>query len=187
MSEHPGCPRLSCRNGVLIAWVRLMLKTHRSRALLTNLLARSDFRFKTPTYFIQNPKGGGGIPSRGLSSIPASSTSRRTAAATRHKTARSSYSVSLDTLRLEGLFQGLNMANRKSWLCLPLRFRRTRFFAQSTPYPTVTDHDPASGSRDWLMSGGHTRVRLQSLTQITPSNVGRLSLAWSSIRSGRGP
>src|SRR5712692_5655166 len=74
------------------------------------------------------------------------------------------------------------MSNRKSWLCLPVAlFVAQGLFAQSTPYPTVTDQrlqHPEAG--DWLMyRRTYDGSGFSPLTQITPSNVGRLSLAWS--------
>ena len=68
------------------------------------------------------------------------------------------------------------------WLCLPAaRVAAQRVQVGSTPYPTVTDErlqHPEAG--DWLMyRRTYDGSGFSPLTQITASNIGKLSLAWS--------
>src|SRR5947208_10101926 len=68
------------------------------------------------------------------------------------------------------------------WLCLPApHVAAQRVQVGSTPYPTVTDERlqyPDAG--DWLMyRRTYDGSGFSPLKQITASNIGKLSLAWS--------
>src|SRR2546428_7134330 len=68
------------------------------------------------------------------------------------------------------------------WLCLPAaRVAAQGVQVGSTPYPTVTDERlQHPGAGDWLMyRRTYDGSGFSPLRQITSSNVGKLSLAWS--------
>src|SRR5579863_10587712 len=74
------------------------------------------------------------------------------------------------------------MSSIKFWWSLPIALLVTQgLYAQSTSYATVTDErlqHPEPG--DWLMyRRTYDGSGFSPLKQITPSNIGKLSLAWS--------
>jgi len=176
MSEHQGVRGSVAEDGVLeLPWVKAHAQGPIAvEQLLTNLLAKiPDFRFKTPTYSSKPPtRWRRNTKSRLWSSIPASSTSRRTAACYSPQTARSSYSVrTLDTLAASKAFSKTEPCRIANPGCVcRCAFRRTRLFAQSTPYPTVTDQrlQHPEGRRLADVPADIHGSGFSPLTQITP-------------------